>query len=477
MPNSAPACSVRRKRRRWFIRIAVGAAILAFGIGAFVSFIADADLEDIYAKLDRDDANWRLEDLEAHRKDVPDDENSALQTIAVYAAMGGQRVNSQWFVFTKLFDKLPPHAQLNIQQLKFLQERMTKLDKALVEARKLKDMPYGRFPVNYAPDYYSTVTKDEQVVHMIMDLLQWDAVVRVHVREADGAIESCRALLNAARAVGDTPILTSVLHVRFRGQRLLAETLERALAQGQPSEPALKEVQQAIAIEIAEPTLRNAMRGDLAGFHHMMTSIETGKIPANAMNSAFRTKTKASPFWFIPGSLKLEHGDTLRLLMEVVAAADVPMAEQDAAFALLDAKFKKANTLSATILGLYTANIAFAHRRGQAQLRTAMTALAAERYRLANKEWPKTLDDLVAAKLLDAVPDDPFIAAPLRIRHLSGGIVIYSVGVDGKDNGGNVEVVSDTGESIDIGFRLWNVSARRQGPLPTVTIDASDYQR
>jgi hypothetical protein len=43
--------------------------------------------------------------------------------------------------------------------------------------------------------------------------------------------------------------------------------------------------------------------------------------------------------------------------------------------------------------------------------------------------------------------------------------VIYSVGPDGQDDGGDVRGVPDTNKNgLDVGFRLWDVARRRQDP-------------
>jgi hypothetical protein len=70
-----------------------------------------------------------------------------------------------------------------------------------------------------------------------------------------------------------------------------------------------------------------------------------------------------------------------------------------------------------------------------AQVQTAQTALAVERYRLAQGKLPERLDQLVP-QFLSVVPDDPFNGQPLRYKLLEIGYVIYSVGKDGEDNGG-----------------------------------------
>jgi hypothetical protein len=65
----------------------------------------------------------------------------------------------------------------------------------------------------------------------------------------------------------------------------------------------------------------------------------------------------------------------------------------------------------------------------------AQTALAVERFRLATDRLPKKLSELVP-QLLPAVPLDPFDGAPLRYKPLVNGYVVYSIGPDGRDDGG-----------------------------------------
>src|SRR5262249_37077767 len=79
--------------------------------------------------------------------------------------------------------------------------------------------------------------------------------------------------------------------------------------------------------------------------------------------------------------------------------------------------------------------------------------------------WPEKLDEL-APRYLSAVPLDPFDRKPLRLRRLDDGILIYSVGPDGVDDGGKVDPKLDPWERQDLGCRLWSVPTRRQPPRP-----------
>ena len=73
-----------------------------------------------------------------------------------------------------------------------------------------------------------------------------------------------------------------------------------------------------------------------------------------------------------------------------------------------------------------------AFRRTQAWLRCTVASLAAERFRLRYQRWPQSLEELVEAKLLATVPLDPCDGATLRLRRIPDGVMIYSVGYDGR---------------------------------------------
>jgi len=70
------------------------------------------------------------------------------------------------------------------------------------------------------------------------------------------------------------------------------------------------------------------------------------------------------------------------------------------------------------------------------RIRSARTAVAIERYRLAHTNaLPESLTDLVPAYLPE-VPLDLFDGQPLRYRKLPNGYVVYSIGRDLSDDGG-----------------------------------------
>ncbi len=107
---------------------------------------------------------------------------------------------------------------------------------------------------------------------------------------------------------------------------------------------------------------------------------------------------------------------------------------------------------------------AYLRKRFRTQHRCAVAALAVERYRLAHHAWPDSLNDLVQAKLLTAVPVDPYDGKALRYRAMPDGVVVYSIGPDGRGNGeglaGNARATWDNDTRLE--FRLWHAERRGQ---------------
>ena len=74
--------------------------------------------------------------------------------------------------------------------------------------------------------------------------------------------------------------------------------------------------------------------------------------------------------------------------------------------------------------------------RGQIIADQAALACALERYRLANGHFPEQLEEL-APKFIAALPHDVIGGEPYRYRRTEdGGFILYSIGWNGKDDGG-----------------------------------------
>jgi hypothetical protein len=102
----------------------------------------------------------------------------------------------------------------------------------------------------------------------------------------------------------------------------------------------------------------------------------------------------------------------------------------------------------------------------------AITALAAEQFRMQWKRWPNDLNELVAAKLIPRIPIDLYSGQPMQFRVAEDGVVVWSGGFFYAGNAWDDFSSPPRGSSTRKEFRLWNLDRRAQPPMPLRIPDA-----
>jgi hypothetical protein len=469
-------------RRRMSLRIwSLGLLLLCLSVAGYFlyrSYAGEDRLRQVIAELDRTDPGWRLEDLEARRIVVPEAEDSALRVAAVKRLLPwgwDQALNDAGVPFYEA-----PPAQLNEFQTELLTKELKKVRPAVAEARKLVDQPHGHLDVRSGLDWFMVGARASHFdgARAVVMLLRYDAALRSQEGDADGALASIRGALNAGRSVHDDPALVAQL-IRNAYCLIALSGLERALAQGEPSEAALSGVQSPLDEEGAQPRFLIGAQGELALTNEFMNALRAGKVSTSQLVQiaqhtqwAARNPTGAK----IAGldidqelyrlSLRTgpaEHAALLEYLSRVVQIARLPTREQVPRLHDLESTLVSQPTIVKLLAG-WESRVADQSRRTQALLRCAAVGVAAERYRRAHGRWPASLAALVP-DYLRSVPTDPYDGKPIRLSRRIDGIVVYAVGPDGRDDGGIIERKHFRITRADVGFQLWDPAYRRQPPL------------
>jgi hypothetical protein len=267
------------------------------------------------------------------------------------------------------------------------------------------------------------------------------------------------------------------LNRMFRVSQAL-RAAERVLAQGQVSDSTLAQFQKMVEEEEAYPGLLVAARGERAIIHVLMERLESGELNnvrfRKLLGNFEQQKWTGTGYdrldniifsWPV-SRLKDNHAAILELMSELVELAKLPLEDQGDAMERLAAKREKLPSLAQQLTGFRT-KAAEDNRRSRTELRCAAAALAAERFRLKHGRWPESLAELTPG-FLQKIPNDPYAPAPLKLRKTEDGLVIYSVGPNSQDDGGKIfpreTPWSSQLKGFDVGFRLWDVSRRRQPP-------------
>jgi hypothetical protein len=216
----------------------------------------------------------------------------------------------------------------------------------------------------------------------------------------------------------------------------------------------------------------HALRGERASAHQIFLLIESdgpvalGGAVGPGMGSGLLDRIAS---WPLRAYLPDDHTYTLKMLTGFIEASRRPYDEQAAAFRAVprpkdsDRKYLFTNLLTFAVERVFDAGL-----RGRGELLAVAAGVACERHRQRTGRWPDSLE-AIPKDILPAVPTDPFTGKAVTFRRLADGVVVYSIGPDGQDDGGRFAEASATPGGLktrDFGIRLWDPDKRGQPPPP-----------
>jgi hypothetical protein len=445
--------------RRWLKRIVIVLAVFALPSAAFyfyVSWRGDRELRAVLEELDANEAPWRWDDLQEARPPLAAEDDIRPLIVKIASLMprnfntrtpnGGAAKPNQllW----------PEHVEIHAADLKASEV-------AVALARTLAGMPRGRLQVRATANLLATSLDEVHKARSVANLLRVSAILDAHHGDLDSAMEKCLALLRLAAALEEFGIIHHLIRCNLQG--VAVGTLEHVMAQGQPTPARLEQLQQAWEQFDSSRALTAALRGERAYSHWMFDALATGEISMHNVSG----RPKGPPTWEETFhdlrhrfNLKQSHAWTLRHWGVVLKVMELPEPERTARVLELDNEPREA-PVAARMLYPALQKVVESHQRTEIRRRCAVVGLACERFRCVHDRWPKTAEEL-SPKFIARIPDDPHTGEPLRWRATADGIVVYSVGPDGKLSGTYRDEPDQNGLHWSYEFRLWNVSHRRQ---------------
>ncbi len=495
-PADAPRKRWWPSRRLW---ASVGVlAVLAIASPYLIHFWEewqiDRDLAAAIAETDRLDPGWRIEEMRAKQEAVPDAENVANAIRKINRLIGDKLYSpefnnlgipagvepksfelGEWiWSIDESFDQIPAAAVLNEQQIRALEGELKEHTQAVQEARKLREFSKCLL----SSKTQSERIADERALYSAARLLRFDVLMRCELEDLRGALESIEALQAIAQFEKDE---ANYLLVWMRPIALesACRCTQRVLAQGIADGNRLADIQARFLKEENVNAFLSQVRAGRAQQDKSYRTLEEENNP--------EVRKQMIRFWakdwhkdsepkerprYLKWFLKERTADPrilqtleLRQFNRMFEFAKKPIAEQFRGF---DA-FMRSD--EGGDIQRRPQNVGERVFRTHTTIATTRTAIALERYRQKHGDWPKSLD-LLAPEFMNEVPTDLYVGKPLVYRRVERGVIVYSVGLDRKDDGGKFRwergVVEAGMEGLDIGVRLWDPEHRRQPPLPPV---------
>ncbi len=298
-----------------------------------------------------------------------------------------------------------------------------------------------RYPVDFTRDRDMRLP-DTSEFHLIVSLFCLKAILDAEQAEAGAAADATICAYRLADSLAGDPALVPQM-VRGICQQRATTTLERVLSRVSLDAGHLEQLEQALTAACDPNTLERAFVGErcvmLDNFHK---PIDFAAVRRSEELSLVRFQMARAS-----GGLDSAKTRYLDLIDRYIEVTRLPIHERVRAAARIKRETDRMrdnrvflSRIMPVFDGVITSDVA-----SIAHLLTARTALAVERYRLATGQLPGQLADLVPI-YMKQVPQDPFDGQSLRYSRLGKGYVVYSIGRDLSDNGGQERAPGSGGQ-------------------------------
>lgn len=325
---------------------------------------------------------------------------------------------------------------------------LRRFDPELNEILQALQRPHSWFPIPWGPETSGMNLTHLGTLKSLSHLFRVRAAARLHSGDADGAFADTRAAFRLAEVLATDPVLISLL-VRLAQTSSAVAIAWEGLGAQRWTDPQLAELQSLLARLDFRDAAIAAFRGERILGNAMYENMIAGRLPqvseASASAPALGPGGPLRALGFAPiGLLRRNQVHQNRLYDILIADLQHPSwpatltATQDTGALLrrLGLKPLTPDTVLPSALLPAIAHVQAKAAREDVIVRLAQVACALERHRLRNGRHPDRLDDLVPG-LLSVLPLDPMNRQPFRYeRTEDGGFRLWSVGLNGRDDGG-----------------------------------------
>ncbi|QDS86965.1 hypothetical protein EC9_11400 [Rosistilla ulvae] len=260
-------------------------------------------------------------------------------------------------------------------------------------------------------------------------MLKLEAHTNAHHGDAAACLQSLEALFTIGRAIENDPILVSQL-VMIAMDGMAVHTTVDLLPHLQWNDSQLQRLQ----LLVRQPNYLDSVRNSLLGEQVFVMHAFENPIAIDGERSV------------LPGLPFFRAGDQalyLELMGDYTEGLKVSWSESFRAADSAQTRLTEATKspihgirfLLTTLFFPALEAVNTAGARADSYAKLADVLIAAERYKLAKSEYPKTIEEMVPA-YLPSVPIDPHDNAPVRYALRDGYPIAWCVGVDMVDDGG-----------------------------------------
>jgi hypothetical protein len=353
---------------------------------------------------------------------------------------------------------------------------LSKYDSTIEELRQASQLPYSRFPLEYDKSNPAEILLPHLPdLKRCSQVLQLRAIAELQNGQSEKALDDVKLSLRLADSIHTEPILISQL-VRVAFLHITLQPIYESLAEHKWSDTQLAELDSELSKLDFLADYELSMRGERAldigtieYLRHLRTSQRISDIFYSIRHNDYGITTgELVIFYFGPGGwhdqIELQ---ICQLMQHYFSVANVDLqilsptsvGDADARVNVENEHSTPFNFMERMLLpGLGAAAKNFAYAQSSTDL--ARVAIALERYHLARGEFPESLDAL-APQFIPKIPHDIINGQPLHYRREANGqFVLYSVGWNETDDGGQIALTKDGSVDREKSNWVWQYPAK-----------------
>jgi hypothetical protein len=351
--------------------------------------------------------------------------------------------------------KLPPRTQpLTDETKNLIAQYLADNQKALELLHKGAKIEHSRYPVDFSRGFEAVMPYLSDIRQGVR-LLYLEAILHAENNEPELAIQSIESMLGVARSLSEEPTLVSQL-VNITCKALAVQALEGVINRTELTDAQLGHLSKIFTGAEDTSTMSVAFIGErclgIAAFNTPAFKLRDWFYSTSSSTESFISAVIIALYKLV-GLAEVDKIIYLDLMSESMKAYQLPLPQRQKAFKAVEGKIyglSKIHFLLHIIMPAMS-QLVMLDLRHIAELRAAQGAVTIQRYRLATGNRPDTLADLVP-DYLDTVLSDPFDGNDLRYKKLDTGFVVYSIGEDGKDDGGKEKTPETERSNFDLTF-------------------------
>ena len=352
---------------------------------------------------------------------------------------------------------------------------LSKYDSSIEELRQASRRPLSRFPLNYdSKNPFDILLPHLNPMRKCAQTLQLRTLAELELGQSEKALADIKLSLRVMDSIRSEPFLISHL-VRLAELQILLQPVYEGLAKHQWSDVELVELDRELSKLDFLADCLSSMRGERNGALAMIDSMRRN---GNAYDLLAAIRSGQEPnikLWRMLGTMIFQLIPSGWFWQNEVAIGTMhqrwSLQISDPAKQLVHPKLANEaddyfrhlprrpwNLFAALVMPAITP---IQQKLGYSQnaVNMARIACALERFRLAHKDYPNSLD-LLSPRFMDKVPHDVIGGQPLKYRRTDDGrFVLYSLGWNETDEGGKVGLDKKGSLDTKTGNWVWEYPA------------------